>query len=128
MAVRPTWGRIRDRSYLRSIGSRVRAPFNRRKTIMLNGKQRKWLRGMAHDLQPVLQIGQHGLTDAVVAEAEQQLSVHELIKVRMRGVEDGKAMGQDLASKLNAELCGAIGHTAILYRPNPDAPKITLPR
>jgi RNA-binding protein len=95
---------------------------------MLNGKQRKWLRAMAHDLQPVLQIGQHGLSDAVVLEAEQQISAHELIKVRMRGVDDGKAMSQELAAALKAELCGTIGRTAILYRPNPDAPRIVVPK
>ena len=77
---------------------------------MLTGKQRRWLRGMAHDLHPVLQIGQHGLTDAVVLEAEQQLTAHELIKVRMRGAEDGKALGEQLAAALGAELCGTINY------------------
>lgn len=92
----------------------------------LTGKQRRRLRGLAHALEPVVQIGQAGVTEAVVRSVEQALLAHELIKVRLREPEDKKADSAALAELAGAALCGLVGHTAILYRPHPDAPKIAL--
>ncbi len=95
---------------------------------MLKGSERKYLRGLAHDRKPIVQVGQGGVTDAVVTQTEEQLLAHELIKVRMREPTDKKSMAQNLAERAGAELCGLVGHTAILYRPHPDKPRITLPK
>ena len=92
----------------------------------LTGKQRRRLRGLAHALAPVVQIGQAGVTEAVVRSVERALLAHELIKVRLREPEDKKADSAALAALSGAALCGLVGHTAILYRPHPDAPKIAL--
>lgn len=94
----------------------------------LQGFQRKYLRGMAHNLDPVVQVGHGGVTDGVVGAVEQALLDHELIKVRMIEPSDKKAMAADLARRCSAHLCGLIGHTAILYRPHPEDPRIELPR
>lgn len=93
----------------------------------MTGSQRKYLRSLAHPLKPVVQVGQSGVTDSVLEQIEAQLLVHELIKVRMHEPEDKKAMAAELASRAGAELCGLVGHTAILYRAHPDSPSIRLP-
>lgn len=93
----------------------------------LSGHQRKFLRGLAHPLRPVVQVGHDGITDGVVQAVEQALLDHELIKVRMHEPADKKAMATELARRSGAALCGLIGHTAILYRPHPETPTIQLP-
>jgi RNA-binding protein len=93
----------------------------------LQGFQRRHLRALAHPLQPLVQIGQSGVTDAVVEAAAQALSDHELIKVRMREPEDKHSMAAELARRLGAHLVGLVGHTVILYRANPEKPVIQLP-
>lgn len=94
----------------------------------MKGHQRKYLRGLAHALEPVVQVGQQGVSDAVLEQTRTQLLAHELIKVKMREPTDKKAMAEKLAQDTDAELCGLIGHTAILYRPHPEEPTIKLPR
>jgi RNA-binding protein len=93
----------------------------------MTGSQRRYLRGLAHPMKPVVQVGQSGVTDAVVEQVEAQLLAHELIKVRLREPEDKKAMAAELALRTGSELCGLVGHTALLYRPHPDEPRIVLP-
>jgi RNA-binding protein len=93
----------------------------------MRGFQRKYLRGLAHGLKPVVQVGQWGLTDKVVEQIQVQLLAHELIKVRLREPDDKKALAEEMAQRTGAELCGLVGHTAILYRPHPDEPQIKLP-
>ncbi len=93
----------------------------------LAGYQRKFLRSRAHGLDPVVHVGQGGVTDAVRGAVDEALLAHELIKVRLHQPPDKKAMAADLAEGASAELCGVVGHTVILYRPHPEAPKIEVP-
>jgi len=95
--------------------------------VALSSTQRKYLRGLAHPLRPVVQIGHRGITDSVLAAVEQALLDHELIKVRMHEPEDKRTMAAELARRSASELCGLVGHTAILYRCHPDEPTIELP-
>lgn len=95
--------------------------------IKLAGFQRKYLRGLAHALSPVVLVGQEGLTDGVVAAVDAALADHELVKVRLRQPEDKKGMAADLARRTSAALCGLVGHMVILYRPDPETPRIELP-
>jgi len=92
----------------------------------LNGAQRQRLRGLAHALEPVVQVGHAGVTEAVARAVDAALAAHELIKVRLHQPEDKRAAAAELAQRGAAALCGLIGHTVILYRPHPTAPKITL--
>jgi RNA-binding protein len=94
----------------------------------LQGFQRTYLRGLAHGLKPVVQVGHEGVTEAVVEAVSRALLDHELIKVRLHEPEDKQQMANQLASDCDAHLCGLVGHTVILYRPHPDKPKITLPQ
>lgn len=94
----------------------------------LSGSQRRYLRGLAHTLEPVVQVGHGGVSEGVVAAVDQALTDHELIKVRLHEPEDKRAMAEEIARASRAVLCGLVGHTAILYRPHPDAPRIQIPR
>jgi RNA-binding protein len=94
----------------------------------LAGFERRHLRALAHPLKPVVQVGQAGLTDAVVAAVEVALLTHELIKVRLLKPDAKQEQASELAGRSGAQLVGLVGHTAILYRPHPDEPKIVLPR
>lgn len=93
----------------------------------MEGFQRKYLRGLAHPLKPVVQVGQGGVSEGVLAAVETALLDHELIKVRLHEPEDKKALARELAEGSGAELCGLVGHTVILYKPHPEEPVITLP-
>jgi RNA-binding protein len=99
-------------------------------TTMLTSAQTRFLRGQAHELKAMLQIGGKGLTDAVVNEIDGALEHHELIKVKVGGGdrEVRDAMIGELAGRTGAALVQRIGHTAILYRPPKDKRHIVLPR
>ena len=89
--------------------------------------QRAWLRGQAHDLDPVVIVGQAGITDGVIEAVAAALLAHELIKVRLHRPEDKKAMAAEVAQRSGAHLCGLVGHTVILYKPHPEKPQLELP-
>ena len=97
--------------------------------MQITEKQRRHLRGLAHPLKPVILIGNAGVSEGVIAETRRALADHELIKVRLPGLprEERDAALADLAARTEAALVGRIGHVAILYRPNPELPRIVLP-
>ena len=97
---------------------------------MLNGKQRRYLRGLAHSLEPIVQLGKGGLTDGVVGAVDAALTDHELIKVKLAQVAapDRDTFAPELALRCKAELIGVVGHTLLYYRRHPHEPKIVLPR
>ncbi|CAG4975477.1 MAG: ribosome assembly RNA-binding protein YhbY [Lysobacter sp.] len=97
---------------------------------VLTAAQTRFLRGQAHDLKAMLQIGGKGLTDAVVAEVELALEHHELIKIKVAAAdrEARDAMMADLAQRAGAALVQRIGHTAVLYRQSTEKRQIVLPR
>jgi RNA-binding protein len=96
----------------------------------LTGKQRQFLKGLAHPLSPIVRVGKAGVTEAVVAETRKSLQSHELIKVRIDVDEstDRKALANQLATATDAQLAGAIGKIAILYRERDEEPEIKLPK
>jgi RNA-binding protein len=99
---------------------------------MLEGYQRKFLRGLAHRLKPIVLIGQNGLTGAIVKTTDEALNKHELIKVKFNAYkekDEKKEIIAEIENRTSAQLVGLIGHTAIFYRENsdPEQQKITLP-
>lgn len=94
----------------------------------MHGFVRKHLRGLAHGLKPVVQVGHAGLSEAVIDAVDTALLDHELIKVRLHEPEDKKGLARELAEQTGSELCGLVGHTVILYRAHPDEPTIVLPQ
>jgi RNA-binding protein len=95
----------------------------------LTGRQRQYLRGLAHPLAPIVRVGKGGVTDAVIAETKKSLHSHELIKVRIEVDESAerKALADKLAEAADAQLAGTVGKIAILYRPRDEEPEIKLP-
>lgn len=96
----------------------------------LTSAQTRFLRGQAHDLKAMLQVGGKGIGDALVAEVEVALEHHELIKVKVASDdrEARDAMIAELARRTSSALVQRIGHTAVLYRPSIDHRRIVLPR
>ena len=80
------------------------------------------LRARAHHLNPVVMVGQHGLTEAVIRETETALRAHELIKVRVLGDERDERLliGEELCAATGAQLVQHIGKLLVLYRERPD--------
>ena len=96
--------------------------------MSLTNKQNKYLRGLAHSLKPVVMIGNSGVTDGVLSELAARLAHHELIKVRISGVDrdERQKMAENLCQKSDSELVCTIGHIAVLYRRG-KVPTIKLP-
>jgi RNA-binding protein len=86
----------------------------------VNAADKKKRRAEAHTLKPVVMIGQSGLTAAVLAEIDQALNVHELIKIKIRAERDErKLISEKICTGMEAELIQAIGQIAVIYRLNP---------
>ena len=82
--------------------------------------QKKQLKSQAHELKPVVMIGQAGLTDAVLAEIDIALDCHELIKVKIRAERDERnVICAQICSTVSAELIQSIGQIIVIYRLNP---------
>jgi RNA-binding protein len=97
--------------------------------MTLSEAQRKFLRGLGHDLKPLVMVGDAGLSEAVLREFEATLTHHELIKVSVR-VGDRKARDAiiaELCSVGSAALIQRVGNMALLYRENPEKKKIVIP-
>lgn len=105
------------------VGARYSPP------MALTGKQRRHLRALGHSLAPVAQIGKAGLSDAVVAAIDTALVDHELIKIKVLETVDGDRdeLARALAERTRAEVAQILGRTVLLYRADPDEPRIALP-
>lgn len=97
--------------------------------MALTSKQRQYLKGLAHSFEPVVRVGQRGVTPAVVEETKKSLLAHELIKVRIDSDDskERRSLADTLAESAGAEVAGTIGKLAILYRPRDEKPRIKLP-
>jgi RNA-binding protein len=96
----------------------------------LTNPQKRYLRGLAHALRPVVLVGAKGVTPGVLAELELALEQHELVKVKV-AAEDREARDAAIAAfgeGAQASLVGRVGHVAVLYRRRLDKPLVILPR
>jgi putative YhbY family RNA-binding protein len=87
----------------------------------LTNRERAHLKARPHALEPVVTIGQAGVTPELVKEAERALAAHELIKVRV-GTDDRqarRALGDELATATDAAVVHRVGKVLILWRPRP---------
>ena len=97
---------------------------------VLTSSQSRFLRGQAHDLKAMLQVGGKGITETLIAEVDLALEHHELIKIKV-AAEDRNArdaMIDAITERTEAALVQRIGHTAVLYRPSREKRQIVLPR
>ena len=96
----------------------------------LKGSQRTYLRGLAHKLRPVVQVGKNGLTEELIKAVDEALGSHELIKIKFVDFkEEKKALSQEIGERTSSEAVGMIGNIAIFYRQqsNKEKQKIILP-
>ena len=99
---------------------------------MIKGKQRSYLKSLAHKLEPIVYIGRAGITGTVEKSLNECLAARELVKCKIQEGSDisPKEAASTLAEKLDAEFVQAIGRKFVLYRPakDKDKRKIYLPR
>ncbi len=88
------------------------------------------LRELGHQLHPVVMTGNAGLTPAVLQELDRSLAAHELVKVRVRAEDRQRRdeMIREMCAACEAALIQRVGHIALLYRQDPEKPRITLPK
>lgn len=96
----------------------------------LTSRQRAHLRSLAHDQDPLIHIGKDGLTDAVEQAIEEAFNTRELVTIRV--LDNAPRSVRDVAEAVagaidDVQVVHTIGGTAVLYRPHPDDPEITLP-
>ena len=97
---------------------------------MLSGKQRSYLKKMAHEMDPTVYIGKYGLTENIKKEMLTGFEARELVKVKIQEgcTLEPKEVANQLADELDAEFVQAIGRKFVLYRESKDHKKIELPR
>ena len=89
--------------------------------MTITEKQKRWLKKQVHHLNPVVLVGQHGITESVLAEIEIALNHHELLKIRINAgdrEERDAAIGV-IQERTQADLVTRIGNVAAFYRANP---------
>ncbi len=97
--------------------------------MKLNSSQKRFLRGMAHHINPVVMVGDKGLTGNVLEEIENALDHHELIKIKLRtDRETRKAQSLEIAKACKAVMVHQIGQVSCFYRHNKKKPVIDFPR
>ena len=91
-------------------------------TLSLTPRQRSHLKGRAHALEPVVFVGQAGLSDTVLAEVDRALTAHGLIKVKLAGAgrEERDALTSEICAKSGAAAVQNVGRVLVLWRPRPD--------
>ncbi len=94
----------------------------------LNSRQRQFLKGQAHSLNPVVMLGNDGITEGVIKELNSSLDHHELLKVRVNAGNARKEQAEELAAAVNAELVQLIGRVAVLFRQKKEDSRFILPR
>ena len=98
--------------------------------MSLSNSQKRYLRGLAHGLSPIIQVGNKGVTPSLIKEFGNALAQHELVKVKVAGDDrDARKEHIDaLAAEVEAEVVQRIGHVATYFRRNKEEPKIALPK
>lgn len=96
--------------------------------MQLDNTTIKRLKGIGHELKPVVMIGNNGITPAIIEEIDRALTDHELIKVKLPAgsKHDRDLVTTELATTAKADVIHTIGRMALLLRKNPNAnPKLS---
>ena len=93
---------------------------------LLTGAQKTQLRGLGQKLSDSLRVGRHGPTPTLLDELKRQLGTRELVKLRFEGTdrEVRAALCERLAAEASCLCVGAVGHTALFWRPGPGGSKL----
>jgi len=97
---------------------------------MLTGKQKRYLRSLAHHLDPIFQVGKGGVNDNLIRQIEEALEVRELIKVSVlqNCDQDKDEVAEQLSQGAKADLVQLIGKTIVLYKESRENKQIELPK
>jgi RNA-binding protein len=90
--------------------------------VVLTPRERAQLKARAHALDPVVHVGQAGVSDTVAAEVDRALTAHELIKVKLADKDRAirEAAGAALAEHTDAAIVQRVGRVLVLWRPKPE--------
>jgi len=96
---------------------------------VLTGKQKRYLRAMGNEMDPIIQIGKAGITDTLITQTDETVEARELIKCRVlqNCSEVPKIVAEQLAEDVEADLVQVIGRNFLLFRASKDKPVIVLP-
>lgn len=96
---------------------------------MLTGKQKRYLRSLAHNIDPIFQIGKAGINDNMISQIDETLENRELIKIHIlqNNFDDKNDLAQTLSQATNSEVVQVIGSMIIIYRESQENKKISLP-
>jgi RNA-binding protein len=88
----------------------------------LTPRERQKLKARAHALEPVVHVGQAGVTDQVARELDRALTAHELIKVKVSAPdrEAREALCDDVLTRADAAQVQRVGKVLVLWRPRPE--------
>lgn len=96
---------------------------------MLTGKQRSYLKSLAHNMDPIIQVGKNGVTENFIKQIDELLEARELIKIK--NLENSMITNKDIfdliCETLNIEFVQSIGSKLIIYRESEENKKIKLP-
>lgn len=97
---------------------------------MLTSKQRAYLRGIAAKEDTILQIGKSGINENLITQVSDALRARELIKLRVldNSLLSAEEAAQELAEATKSEVVQTIGSKLVLFKRNPQEPKIELPK
>jgi RNA-binding protein len=98
----------------------------------LSGKQCRYLRGLGHHLSPLVMLGKEGVTDALITSAQEVLTAHELVKVKLMNTcsLDPIEASQEMSARTGAAVAQILGKTFLLFKENkmrPTDKKIEFP-
>ncbi|MCR4692210.1 MAG: ribosome assembly RNA-binding protein YhbY [Lachnospiraceae bacterium] len=96
----------------------------------MTSKQRSYLKGLAMNIDPIVQVGKGGVTPELCAGVEECFHTRELIKLNVlkNCLDDPKALAQTIAEHTRSQVVQVIGRKIVLYKQDRDNPKIVLPR
>jgi putative YhbY family RNA-binding protein len=89
--------------------------------VSLTPRERVHLKGRAHALEPIVHVGQGGLSDGVVEELERALTAHGLIKVKVNASDrqERQAVAEAIGARTDAAVVQQVGKIIVLWRPTP---------
>lgn len=106
-----------------STGVSIVRRYNHGMPLCLTARERVHLKARAHALEPSVQVGHGGLTDAVVAEIDRALTARELIKVRILADRDAReAIAVAMSARTDSAIVHQVGKVVVVWRPKPEQP------
>lgn len=94
----------------------------------MTSKERAHLKGLAMNMDPIINIGKNGVTPELIASVEESISKRELIKIGVlkNCPDDPKEIAQVIAERSKSQVVQVIGKKIVLYKKNIKNPKIEL--